>query len=339
MKSITSVATLGLLFFAAACAVAYGQPNQPCAEFSQLVKSTYNFRPALLANESEREKKSAAMDKVWETVKARKTELVPCLRTALTAADADRWFLFDGSNLLVSIDPSEDSKKLQIKNFAATNLDDVDLRVWVGTLVRRGIEGFDVSAPAAIWMAYPKAEYFLPQHGAYKVSSLVGGFFIYGSMDENYATPALLKIASDANHPARERALAILLFQATPEAFQALQAANSVGRSSDAQEALLTLLRNPRRIEPRDKPKTTREEFLKAFNGIVNDDWDHFRELVGQVTDGERDVVAVMKPEDVPLLRKVRRKILLGANQHSFAFYKTFSDILTTLVWKPEFVK
>jgi hypothetical protein len=39
------------------------------------------------------------------------------------------------------------------------------------------------------------------------------------------------------------------------------------------------------------------------------------------------------------LVRKVRRKMIANANQHAFEFYKTFTDILMTLVWRPELVK
>ena len=62
-------------------------------------------------------------------------------------------------------------------------------------------------------------------------------------------------------------------------------------------------------------------------------------ELVSAVPDGERDVVAVLKPEDLPLVRKVRRLIISGGNQHSIEYYNSFSKILMTLVWKPELVR
>lgn len=279
------------------------------------------------------------MDRLWDTVRANPGELLPCLRAALADPKTDPWFRFDGSNLLVTIDPSPESKAEQIRRYVAVDLDDVHLGFWVGILAQRGAEGFDVSEAGARWLAFPKAEYYLPQHGAYKIDSLMGAFFIYGSMDEAQATPALLKIASDAGHPAREQALAILLFQATPESFRALKIANKVGRAEKAQSAMLRLLENPRRVKPRDKPKTTREEFLKAFNAYVNGDGRPFQALVSEVSDGERDVVAVLNQEDVSLVRKVRRKMIANANQHAFEFYKTFTDILMTLVWRPELVK
>jgi len=322
-----------------AYSVGYGQANQSCADFNQLVKSTYNFRPALLANEEERNKKSAAMDKVWETVKASKTELVPCLRTALSAADADRWFLFDGSNLLVTVDPSDASKKLQIHNYAVTNLDDVNFSVWVGVLARLGAEGLDVSEPGERWLAHPNATYYLPIHGAQKVDKMLGGIFIFGSMDEAYATPALLKIANSATHPGRDDAISLLIMQATPEAISGLKAIATSTLSAQARANLQRHLTKPILIQPRDKPKTTREQFLRAFNDAAAGNFRHFFQLVGEVPDGEKDVVATLKTEDIPLVRKVRRVFISRANQHAAEYYVSFTQILMTMIWRPEMAK
>lgn len=316
---------------------ALGQQN-PCTEFRQAIKATYNFKPSRLS-EAEKDAKSSDMDRFWALVKAKKGELLPCLRAAVADSKSDAWFRFDGSNLLISLDPSAMSKAEQVRQYTAVDLNDVHLGIWVGVLAQRGAEGFDVSEAAARWLGYPKAEYYLPRHAAYRVNSLMGAFFIYGSMDEAQATPALLKIASDASHPGREAALAILLYQATPEAFQGLKMANKVGRAARAQTALLESLQNPRRVNPRDKSKTSREEFLNAFNAYMKGDEQPFFRLVSKVPDGERDVVAVLKPEDVSLVRKVRRRMIAKANQHAFEFYKSFTDILMTLVWRPELVK
>lgn len=332
-----------LLFFLvltiASSSLVYSQAANPCADFADTVKVTYNFRPTLLANESERAKKSAAMDKVWTAVKAKPDALLPCLRQTLQAAGADPWFLFDGSNLLVSIDASDASKRLQIKNYAATNLEDVDLRVWVGTLARLGAEGFDVSVPGERWLAHPKAMYYLPEHGALQVDKFLGGIFIFGSMEEGQATPALLKIAGSTEHPGREHAISLLLMQATSEAIDGLKKVNQVKLSSDAQSALRKHLTQPILIESRAKPKTSREQFLKAFNGAIGGDWNYFLQLVGEVPDGEKDVVATLKAEDVPLVRKVRRLMIARANQHAAEYYVSFTQILMTMIWRPEMAK
>jgi len=325
-----------LLLSLPACAQAR---QTPCDEFARDVKATYNFRPSRIKDEAESNAKSAAMDRFWEKVKANQKELLPCLRAALADPQSDPWFRFDGSNLLVSLDPSPASKAEMVRQYTAVDLDDVSLQVWVSTLARLGVEGFDVSEAGARWLAYPKAEYYLPQHGAYHVKTLEGALYIFGSMDEAQATPALLKIINQPNHPGRENALRLLALQATPEALRALKGLDAPSLSPEARAVLRETLEKPKHFEPRAKPKTSREEFLKAFDGVVNGNADYFFELVEKVPDGEKDVVAVLKPEDLPLVRKVRRVFIAAANPHAAEYYDSFTGILMTFVWRPELEK
>ena len=325
-----------LVFSAATCTRA---AQSPCEEFSRAVKATYNFKPSRLKDEAESSAKSAAMDRFWDSVKARQKEFLPCLRASLEDAQADPWFRFDGSNLLVYLDPSRESKAAQVRRYTSADLEDVNLEVWVGTLARRGAEGFDISEAGARWLALPKAEYYLPQHGAYKVDKFLGAIFIYGSMDEAQATPALLKLAADPSHPGRDIAVSLLLMQATPEAVRGLKETVMPGLPADKQAALRQQLERPHVIAPRDKPKTSREQFLKAFGEAAEGHWDSFFALASEVTDGEKDVVATLKAEDVPLVRRVRRVMIANANPHAAEYYVTFTQILTTLVLRTETTK
>jgi hypothetical protein len=303
------------------------------------MKTTYNFKPARLKTEAESDAKSAAMDRFWNAVKAKPNELLPCLRAALADPQSDPWFRFDGSNLLVSLDPSPASKAEQVRQYTAVDLGDVNLEVWVSTLARRGAEGFDVSEAGARWLAYPNAKYHLPQHGVQEVDRLLGAIFIFGSMDETQATPALLKIAGSADHPGRMDAISLLLMQATPEALRGLKAVNLAGLPEGAQAVVRQHLERPKTITPRAKPKTSRAQFLKAFEDATKGDWNYFSRLVNEVPDGEKDVVAVLKPEDVPLVRRVRRTRIAHANPHAAEYYVSFTQILMTMIGKPEMTK
>lgn len=331
-QKICAVFILALI--CGACKSATGQSNE-CAELKRMVKSTYNFRPALLANDAERDQKSAAMDRFWEAVKAKPNEMVPCLRKELEEPQADPWFGFDGSALLVTLDPSDESKRLRIKKLAATNLDDVDLRIWLSAVTERGLEGFDVSEAGEHWLSYPKAHYFLPEHGAYEVKKFEGALFIFGSMDEAQASPSLIRIVRQANHPGREIAVRILLDQETTASLEALKQLELSTFPSNVASLVREGRDHPKLFQPRAKPKTTRQEFIDAFNSLLNKDSSKFFELVDQVPDGEKDVVATLRSEDLPLVRKVRRQFIAGGNQHSIEFYQSFTQIIRTMMLKP----
>jgi hypothetical protein len=316
----------------------FAQGKDTCAGFQQTVKSTYNFKPSRLTD-SERKSKLAAMDSFWEMVKADPKRLLPCLRIAIQDAGADKWFRFDASNLLVQLDPAPSSKTIQVRSHTDVDLGDVDLRDWVTVLAARGFEGFDTSEAGVRWLAYPSAKYFLPEHGAYQVNVFEGALFIFGSMDESHATPALINILSQPNHPNREYALGILMSQATPESLRALKQVDAIAFSEITRGWLQSLLNGPDLLKPRAKPKTSREEFIRAFQDLINGDPNGFMDLVKKVPDGEIDVVAVLKPEDLPLVRKVRRRIIANGNQHAIEYYKSFTHIPMAFVWKPELVK
>ena len=317
--------------------IAYSEDQ--CAEFRAMVGSTYNFKPSKL-DKTEKEAKSKAMDKMWNAVEAKPKELLPCLRGTLEDPKADSWFRFDGSSLLVKLDPSPASKAIQVRSFLDVDLDDADLRTWVQTLSRRAAEGFDVSEAAVHWLNYPKATYYLPEHGAYEVGPENGALFILGSMDESKALPILLKIISDQNNKHREFALWMMTKLATPEALQALKKVDLKTVSERARKNIQTILTKPELISPRETaPKVTREEYLKAFENAANGNWQTFDDLVEKVSDGERDAIVVLKTEDLPLLRKVRRLRLSYCNQHAIEYYDDFTGIILTLVWKPELVK
>lgn len=332
-----SVATrlfFGIAFLTAVSSFAYSQEKDSCSEFQQTIRTTYNFRPALLANEAERNRKIAAMDRIWESVKGNPTDLLPCLRRALEDPKADAWFRFDGSNLLVSLDGSSAAKELLIRSYAASNLEDVDRRLWVATLARYGVDGFDVSEAGERWISYPKARYFLPEHGAYEVKVFEGTLFIFGSMDEAQAVPDLLRIVHQTNHPGREVAVAMLLNENTPESISALRQLDISGFSSSTKNFLRSELDHPGLFEPRGKPKTSRQEFLDAFNGLLNGNSNLFFDLVAKVPDGERDVVATLTQDDLPLVRRVRRQMISAGNQHAIEYYARFTKIIRTIMLK-----
>ena len=312
-------------------------PGQ-CDSFQQTIKGIYNFKPALM-NESQVKAQSEKLDVFWNQVRQSRATLLPCLRQALKQDRSGSFFAIDGSMLLVDVDPSGASKALQVRKFIEADLDGTDLEYWVATMARRGVEGFDTSEAGAKWLAYPKAKYELSMHGGFPVDSFIGAVFIFGSMDEELATPMLLGIANDVRHPHRDDAIAVLSSLATPAAYRALEQINPAGLPADAQKAIAELLDHPKVLQPRIPPKLSREENLRAFQGIVAGDYRPFREMVWKAPDGEVDAVATLLPEDIPLLRRARRASISRCNQHAVSDYASFTSILWALTWKPELVK
>ncbi len=320
--------------------VSLAEPNETiapgqCDSFQQTIKTTYNFNPALM-NEAEVKVQSGKLDLFWDKVRQSRATLLPCLRQALKEYTSSGFFAIDGSMLLVDIDPSGASKALQVRKFTEANLDGTDLEYWVKTMARRGVEGFDTSIAGAKWLSYPKAKYRLALHGGFPVDSFIGAVFIFGSMDEEFATPVLLRIANQVGHPHRDDALAILMSQVTSASFVALKEVNTAGFPAGTDKSIRELLENPNVLKPRARPRLTRAEQLNAFQGIIDGDYRAFREMVLKAPDGEVDAVATLQQEDIPLVRRTRRASISRCNQHALSDYASFTKILWALVWKFE---
>lgn len=312
-----------------------GDP-QNCAELDKLIDTTYGFKPSKLTD-AERTAKSAQMDAFWNKVKADQKGLIPCLRTAISSRKADPFFRFDASNLLITLDQSDETKKTVIQSSADVDFADIDTRYWMPNIAKFGYEGLDTSAAAEAWLRYPDPGYYLPQHGAVKIDKETGALIAYGSMDEAIATPALAKIAGNADHPGREAAVRLLMQQATPESFTELQKIDVKGLSPRTATDLKVLLTKPVLLAKREGPsKITRQKFLDACQQLTAGKPDLFVELTSDSPDGERDVIAVMNEEDIPVLRKTRRFMMLSANPHSAEWYDSFTKILMAMVWKPD---
>lgn len=321
---------LAILLALAAFAVSAAASS--CDKLDARLKRTYGFRPSQLDDQA-REAKTRQMDEVWTMVQADPARLGPCLRSALLRPTEDTWFLFDGSQLLVSVDTSRPAKDLLLQALSRVSLDDVDLRVWIAAASALALEGFDTSPLGRRWLAYPKAEYFLPEHGAYRVDRGNGAMFLFGTLDERYATPALIELSREQKGEAREIAVWLLMSQATPEALRAIAKLSTDGLSAEAAASIKALRQGPGLIVPRKPPKTPRAEFIAAFEALLAGDEGPFNHLVETVPDGERDLVAVATEADVDLIRKVRRHYIARNTPHAIEYYNQFSQILMTLIW------
>jgi hypothetical protein len=256
---------------------------------------------------------------------------VPCLMAEMEDTAADKWFLFDGGSLLATLDHTARANQLILRGCEIVDLDDVSLEDWVHRLTALALQGMDISGAAERWMRYPRASYVVPQH-SFTVQRPEGAFFLYGSMDEALAAPSLLKIASDPARPDRELALSLLVHLSTPDADAAFRSIDLAGFSPQVQNAARSELANRAVFQPRNPAKSTREEILAVLQAAANQrDFRPFMELAEKVPDGERDVVAVMRLEDLPLIRKVRRAMAASGNPHLMEDYPYFTGIIWTL--------
>jgi hypothetical protein len=325
MKTVFGAILLALLATIFCCA-----QDTTCANLDSAIQSTYNFKPSKLTD-SQRKARAVEMDKVWNLVEASSTKMLPCLVARMEDPNADTWFLYDAGALVASHDHSARTNALVLRGCEQVDLADADLEDWIHRLTRLALQDVDIAAAAERWLRYPGAAYVVPQH-AFTVRREEGAFFLYGSMREDQATQALVKIASDKMHPARELALSFLSNLATPESDSAFRAMDLGGFPARAQTTARAALANRPKFQPRNPPKSTREQIMAMLQPAADQgDFSKFLQLSEEISDGERDVVTVMGPSDLPLLRKVRRAMAASGNPHLMEVYPYFTGIILTI--------
>jgi hypothetical protein len=304
-----------------------------CADFQALVASTYNVRPAKLEGEA-RKQKNAQLDEFDKQVRANKAAWLPCLRTALSDPKSDGYFRFDGSDLLLRLDSSSEAKAIRLKALQDVDLEDVQLRLWLESLAHLGYEGLDTSAAASRWFTLANPTYNEPEH-AQMMGPTMGALVLFGSMDEAFATPALARVARDPKTPwAGPAAVDLLAALHVPAADAELQrlGGEKVATAAQAAAAYQSLKSGKGQVTRRPQPRVTRERFLKALNDLVAGKEEEFSAINREVSDAEKDMVAVLKPEDVALVRKVRRLFAMRDTRRTANLHQEFSAILFTLV-------
>ena len=305
----------------------------PCDAFRSELAKTYDFRPSQLSADA-MSAKSKEMDAIWRRVDSDHS-LIPCLEQAVEDPSATASLRYDGAALLVHADPSPMHKAMQVKWWCRTDLADTDPRAWVETLAALGADGYDTGEGAIRWMVSNDAHYYLPEHGGWEITQDDGAIFLIESMDENQAF-TVLKGALDApKFPARDLAAMMMARLGTAASCGYIRDMSLEGIGSNGRGILLGLRKDHQMVKPRKgKPRITREAFIASFKALVDEnDLGPFMKLADRVKDGERDLVAVLLPRDLPLLHAFRRHLIARCNPHLIGFDNDLMRVLITLSW------
>ncbi len=308
-----------------------------CDVFHRRIHDLYDFKPSAITAEQLRVK-AAAEDQFWRDVQEHKAEMVPCLREALENPNADPWFLIDASHLLVMVGPSSESKSMMIRLWENADLRDIPGQRFVQALSKLGAEGYDLSNAAGHWLS-SNARYFLPIH-MMTVGPFEGAIFLYGSMDEAQATPALLKLAHDEGFAKRSEALQLLGLQMTPESLRALKTIELSGLQKETVEEVQRVLARPEDIPAAGTPVAfTRTAVVEAFERFLAGDHRSLLSLQEDERKWADGLTIVLAEGDIPLLRRVRRYRLTFQSDEALEEYMLYTRVLHRLLWKFDVVK
>jgi hypothetical protein len=196
----------GLLTLLLVTGLAAGQSTS----IHQEIQQTYNFQPHLLTNE-QITPKSALLDQFWSRAKAGRSRYVPALRQELADFQNSRFFLYDGSMLLLSLSDEPVDRKTALAAMARCDLRDVQPKDYFAQVHRMASLNEDTTAAGLHVLDQPGFKVFVPEHFLTLGQDYVLIYLLLPTDQDYWLQPAInrLKVEQDA---AAQKSLLMLLF-------------------------------------------------------------------------------------------------------------------------------
>ncbi len=295
-----------------------------CDELQVMKNRIYGFHPAVL-NDKQRKARSDQMDRFWAAVKSRKGGGA-CLRQMLADEQTDGFFLYDGVQLLLSIEPSSANLDLLHKALLTVDLADVQTAQVVRSTLRLAYAVYDTGPIAHRYMEAKDVTTYLPEHGAYKLDRVAGAILLYGSMDPVLADRYLAIEAGSPNSETRDAAVIVWSMNLTESSFKGL-AALDVSKFSPATQKSIAAVRKWRSVKATTNPKYTREQLLAklASEHIEAADEADSRAL-------DESAYATLTLADLDAFRDARRRVVRGVSNESVEDFVEMSRVLLGVI-------
>ncbi len=199
--------------------------NQATAQSASIhseIQSVYNFQPHLLTKQLINEK-SGLLDKFWEKAKSQRSVYIPGLRQELTDFSNNPFFLFDGSQLLLSLSDTPADRKIVCAAIAHTDLRDLQVRDYFLLVQHMAAQDEDTTAAAFHILAEPKFQIFIPEHSLSLAQDYCVVYMLLPTSPDFWLKPVIERLHTEPDATAQRTLLLVLWYAQTPEADKAIQ--------------------------------------------------------------------------------------------------------------------
>lgn len=205
------------------------------------IQKVYNFQPHTLTS-AQIAQKSALLDQFWTKAKSQRDVYVPELRRELADFSNPRFFLFDGSQLLLSLSDAPADRKIVLGAIAHTDLRDLQLKDYFLLVQRMAAQGEDTTAAAFHILPEPKFQVFIPQHSLTLAQDYCLVYMLLPTNQDFWIQPAIQRLRAETDVTAQKSLLLLLWYAQTSDADKAIQEFLTAPAKSPASRAYATAL-------------------------------------------------------------------------------------------------
>ena len=196
--------------------------TQTPADFHAEVMHTYDFAPHTLTKE-QRNAKNDAMDAFWGNAKANHDTYVAGLRRELTNFDNPPFFLFDGSELLLSLSSTPDDQKIVLAAMPHTDLRDVDPTPYLILVHHLAGQDDDTTAAAFHVFTDPAFKAYIVQHALTLRQDYSLVFMLYPTDQKFWLDAAIARLDTEKDETALKSLLLVVWYAQTDESDAAVK--------------------------------------------------------------------------------------------------------------------
>jgi hypothetical protein len=338
----------------------------PCADLRAQKEKVYGFHLAQLT-ETQIDAKSKEIDAYWKQVQSAGPGGVTCLKQMLAEEKTDHLFQFDAASFLYQLDKSPEALNIVKDALAQTDFQETDPANYLSLALELGQRGVDIQALAGKILLYPNAVVHISEHSL-DLDSDTAALFLYGSMDSQKASEALITKLQAEQPFVRAAAAHLLAEQMTEPSFRTLSAwagAADIKEDYRRNDMQAVMKYEAPEAASLSNPRWTREQVLQIIAGLphTRQEFDDVmstkgaefdremrekhvsqEELAKAVAESEpiygiadhtafqNAAVATLAADDFATIRNARRKALYNVSDESLSEYLAYTQIMIRML-------
>lgn len=255
-------------------------------DFHAEIQHIYDFQPHNLTKAQIAEK-SLILDQFWAKAKSQPDAYASGLRRELADFANSPFFLFDGSQLLLTLSKDSGDRKIVLAAIAHSDLRDLQWKDYFLLVQYMAAQGEDTTAAAFHILAEPKFQVFIPEHYLTLAQDYCLVYMLLPSTQDFWLQPAIERLHGENDVTAQKSLLLLLWYAQTSRSDKALgEFSNGPGKPQASKDYANALIHRKDSVDPKmvtaagtaseDSLRQARRERLKAVSDEALIDLDEY---------------------------------------------------------------